>query len=295
MSKYFLIYNPHGGLKKGKKILEKVLPIFHSSLIKLTILKTEYSGHAFDYAKALEFKGYDGICAIGGDGTMHEIINGMLKREDKKKLPIGLITGGTGNSFMHDMKCLDPIDAAKKIILGNKKPIDVFKVKSNEKTFYSFNLVGWGVPADSNILAEKLRWLGGLRYSVSGIIEVLKAKKRISKLIYDKKEYNDDFTFIMACNTIHVGKGMKMAPKAKINDGKIDLIIVRKVSRLKLLLLFPKLFNGTHIQSPLVEYKQVNEFSIIPKSKNRLNIDGEMKGQTPVNVKVYSNKIEVFN
>jgi diacylglycerol kinase (ATP) len=295
MKNLFMIYNPHGGLKKGKSILKKIKPLFALAKIELTILETEYSGHAYDFAKTLSFNQHDGICVIGGDGTMHEIINGMLNREDNKKIPIGLITGGTGNSFMHDMNCLDPIKAAKKIIAGKIRAIDLAKVDADGEIFYSFNLVGWGVPTDSNILAEKLRWFGGLRYNISAVIEVLKGKKRISKLICDGEEYEDDFIFIIGCNTIHVGKGMKMAPKAKVDDGKIDLIIVRKVNRFRILLLFPKLFNGTHIESPFVEYKQVKEFSIIPKIKNGLNIDGEMKGFTPTHVKMKTKKISVYN
>lgn len=295
MSKLFLIYNPHGGLKKGKYILKKIKPLFEKAEKELTILESEYSGHAYDYANTLKFQGYDGLCVIGGDGTMHEVINGMLSRKDNDRIPIGLITGGTGNSFMHDMKCVDPVKAAKKIIEGNIRAIDVAKVIANKKVYYSFNLIGWGVPTDSNFLAEKLRWMGGLRYSVSAIFEVLKGKKRIAKLMFDGKEIESDFTFIIGCNTIHVGKGMKMAPKAIVDDGKLDLIIVKKVNRFKLLLLFPKLFNGTHIESPLVEYMQVNKFSIIPKTKNGLNIDGEMKGFTPAHVKINEEKINIFN
>ena len=84
----------------------------------------------------------DGLCAIGGDGTMHEIINGMLKGRIKKLLPIGLITGGTGNSFMHDLNCLDPVLAAKKIVKNSLRPIDIAEVKYGEKNkiIYSFNI-----------------------------------------------------------------------------------------------------------------------------------------------------------
>ena len=115
MKNLYMIVNPHGGLKRGLNILKKVKPIFKESDIKLHIKETEYANHAFEYSNTLDFKNMDGLCAIGGDGTMHEIINGMLKRDDKKTLPIGLITGGTGNSFMHDLNCLDPVLAAKKL------------------------------------------------------------------------------------------------------------------------------------------------------------------------------------
>jgi len=294
MKKFYLVVNPHGGLKKGIKILNKVQPIFEKGRSELTILETEYAGHARDYANELDFTGYDGFCAIGGDGTMHEVINGMLKRNDGRKLPIGLVTGGTGNSFMHDLDCLDPENAVKRILTGRLRPIDIAKVDANGEIIYGFNIVGWGMPTDINILAEKMRWLGEQRYNVASIIEVMKGKQRLAKLIVDNNIVVGDFGFILGCNTIHTGKGMKMAPMAQLNDGLIDLIIARKASRLKLLLLFPKLFSGAHVGDPLVEYRQVNQFSIIPQEDNLLNIDGEMIGSTPIHVTVEQGLVNVL-
>jgi diacylglycerol kinase family enzyme len=87
---------------------------------------------------------------------------------------------------------------------------------------------------------------------------------------------------------------MKMAPKAQLDDGLVDIIIVPKVNRFSLLKLFPKLFTGEHINSPELQYKQVNSFSIIPKENNKLNIDGELLGTTPDNVKVLQKEIEIL-
>jgi YegS/Rv2252/BmrU family lipid kinase len=237
---------------------------------------------------------YDGFCCIGGDGTMHEAINGLLKRKDKKRFPLGLITGGTGNSFMCDMNCQDPIDATKRILSGNRRFIDVLECNSNGDVYYAFNLVGWGMPTDINNLAEKMRWLGTQRYNVATLIEVMRNSKRFAELKVNGESITDDFAFIIACNTIHVGKGMKMAPKAQLDDGLVDVIIVPKVNRFSLLKLFPKLFTGEHINSPELQYKQVNSFSIIPKENNKLNIDGELLGTTPVNVRVLQKEIEIL-
>ena len=294
MKKFYMVVNPHGGLKKGLGILEKVQPIFEENDCELTILKTEYAGHGKDYAYEVDFTNYDGFCAIGGDGTMHEIINGMLNRPDKRQLPIGLVTGGTGNSFMHDLDCLEPENAAKRILTGRERPIDIAKVDANGDTLYAFNIVGWGMPTDINILAEKMRWLGEQRYNVASILEVLRGKRRLAKLIIDGNTVVGDYGFILGCNTIHTGKGMMMAPLAQLNDGLIDLIIARKAGRLKLLSLFPKLFKGAHVGDPLVDYHQVKEFSIVPKEDNILNIDGEMLGSTPINVKIKKGLINVL-
>ena len=294
MKKYYLLVNPKGGHKKGLEIYEKVKHVFSSSDTNIEVLHTEYAGHAFDFANTLDFVGYDGLCAIGGDGTMYEIINGMLKREDKQKIPIGLITGGTGNSFMYDVDCLDPVDAAKRIVQHNLRPLDIAKVNANGDLFYSFNIIGWGLATDAGKLAEKLRWLGGIRYDVASIIEVLKGKDRIATLKLDKEVIKENFIFIIGCNTIHTGKAMKMAPLAQLNDGKIDLIIVRKTSRINLLKLFPKLFSGDHIKSPLVEYRQVENFSISLEETNDLTIDGEIIGTTPLNVQMIPKMVNVL-
>ena len=294
MKKYYLLVNPKGGHKRGLEIYEKVKHIFSSAGTNITVLHTEYAGHAFDFANTLDFVGYDGLCAIGGDGTMYELINGMLKRDDNHKIPIGLITGGTGNSFMYDVDCLDPIDAAKRIVQHNLRPLDIAKVNANGELFYSFNIIGWGLATDAGKLAEKLRWLGGVRYDVASIIEVLKGKDRIATLTLDEEVIKENFIFIIGCNTIHTGKAMKMAPLAQLNDGKIDLIIVRKTSRINLLKLFPKLFSGDHIKSPLVEYRQVQNFSISLEETNDLTIDGEIIGTTPLNVQMIPKMVNVL-
>ena len=294
MRKYYLTVNPYGGGKKGPKILKDVLPLFEQKNIELNIIETEYAGHNRDLANQLNMDGYDGFCCIGGDGTLNEVINGLLTRKDRLKFPIGLITGGTGNSFMHDLDCLDPIEAANKIISDKRRFIDVFSCNTDGKTFYGFNILGWGIPTDANILADKLRWMGPQRYNFASIIEVLRHKKRFARVIIDNNSIGADFAFIIGCNTIHTGKGMRMAPLARLNDGLIDLIIVRKVSRFKLLKLFPKVFSGKHIGDPGVDYRQVKQFKIMAEDKSQLNLDGEVLGSTPVEVKILPKEVEIL-
>ena len=294
MRKYYLTVNPYGGGKKGPKILKDVLPLFEQKNIELNIIETEYAGHNRDLANQLNMDGYDGFCCIGGDGTLNEVINGLLTRKDRLKFPIGLITGGTGNSFMHDLDCLDPIEAANKIISDKRRFIDVFSCNTDGKNFYGFNILGWGIPTDANILADKLRWMGPQRYNFASIIEVLRHKKRFARVIIDNNSIGADFAFIIGCNTIHTGKGMRMAPLARLNDGLIDLIIVRKVSRFKLLKLFPKVFSGKHIGDPGVDYRQVKQFKIMSEDKSQLNLDGEVLGSTPVEVKILPKEVEIL-
>ena len=294
MKKYYLTVNPFGGGKKGPKILKKVLPLFEENKIELKIIETEYAGHNKDLAKDVDMNGYDGFCCIGGDGTLNEVVNGMMTRNDSRKFPIGLITGGTGNSFMHDVNCLDPIVASRRIIEGKSRKIDIFSCDANGQIFYGFNIMGWGIPTEANVLADKLRCMGSQRYNFASIVEVIRHKKRFARVTIDGSSIAADFAFIIGCNTIHTGKGMQMAPLARLSDGLIDLIIVRKVPRIKLLKLFPKIFSGRHIGDPAVDYRQVKEFSIIPEENKQLNIDGEVVGSTPALVKVLPSEIEIL-
>ena len=293
MKKMLIITNPYSGKKQGQSILNNIINVLEH--IPHRVIVSDYKNHPYDIANNIDLDLFQGICVIGGDGTMHEVINGMLNRQDKKQIPLGLIPGGTGNSFMHDMECLNPIDAAKKIIQLKNQKIDLIKITTNKEIVFSFNVAGWGIPPDINILAEKMRWLGMQRYNIASLIEIMKLKKRNCQLIINDKTTLDDYSFVLCCNTIHTGKGMKIAPKAKLDDGFMDVIAVKKTNRLQLLNLFPKIFSGNHINHPIVKYHQVKSISIKPDINSDLIIDGEIIGETPCEMKIVSDAIEIFN
>ena len=293
--KFIITVNPHGGKKLGPRLLNRVKPLFEAKGIELFVVETTFAGHAKELANQLNITEYDGFIGIGGDGTLHEIINGMLSRHDGRKIPIGIIPGGSGNSYMHDLQLTDPLKAAKAIINGKTRALDTAKVEVNHIIKYSNNMIGWGLVTDVGNQAEHFRWLGTNRYTILSVVEVLRHKSRPATLIMDDKKIEDEFTFIIACNSIHVGKGMKMAPKARLDDGLIDLIVIRSgVSRTRLLQVLPKLFDGSHINVPELEYYQTSQFSLIPETDEILNIDGEIMGSTPIQVNVIPKAFEMF-
>ena len=135
MKNIFLIVNPKSGTKDYNIVLKLVINEFEKDGIEYTLNKTEYSGHAIDLVRSCDVSKYDSVCAVGGDGTLYEVLNGMLTRDDNMKIPIGLIPGGTGNSFMKTIDCLDPIDAINKILSNVPMSIDVMKVNSSDKKY----------------------------------------------------------------------------------------------------------------------------------------------------------------
>ncbi|MCM2372763.1 diacylglycerol/lipid kinase family protein [Aporhodopirellula aestuarii] len=293
---FCLIVNPHGGRKKGLHLLSEIQPIFDTAGIKLEVIVTEFAGHAREIAKQKDLVGYDGMIVIGGDGTMHEILNGLFTREDQQTIPIGLIPGGSGNSLIVDLELTDPVDAAKAIVDEHIRKFDVVEITTNGRTVYSFNIIGWGLVTDVGIRAEKWRWLGPARYTIVSLLKVLRGTQaRSAQLILDGKEIADEFTFVMVCNTRYTG-AMKIAPQAKLDDGLLDVIVLRHgASRLKLLSLFNRIYDGTHVEDPVVEYYTASQISLTSNQADPLNIDGELTGTTPFDIEVRPRAIEMFD
>jgi len=109
VKKLYLIYNPHGGRKMCQKMAQEcVIPLWEKAGVEVTVLETEYAGHARDFAKTCDFTNYDGICIMGGDGSINEVVNGMFMRKDKKSYPIRCFTW-RHREFLHgrfwNMEC----------------------------------------------------------------------------------------------------------------------------------------------------------------------------------------------
>ena len=100
MIKVLLITNPKSGIRSYEDSLNIVISKFKKYDIEYTLSKTEYAGHAVDLVKKTDLKQYDSVCAMGGDGTLFEVLNGMLSRSENERIPISIIPSGTGNSFM---------------------------------------------------------------------------------------------------------------------------------------------------------------------------------------------------
>ena len=140
-----------------------------------------------------------------------------------------------------------------------------------------------------------MRWLGSARYTVASLIKILSNPTIKAKVIANGKEVNAEFCFLFACNTRYTGKAMKMAPMASLTDGKIDFLIVKKVSRLALLGLFPKVFSGKHMDSPLLQYIQTSHLKIETEKPEIVNIDGEIKGNTSLEILMHPRKLKIIS
>jgi sphingosine kinase len=271
-----------------------VKPIFAAAGATLDVRTTTHAGHAMELAGSLNLDGCDGFCVVGGDGTIHEAVGGLLRRDDGVSVPLGVLPGGTGNSMLAHLQSRDPQVAARRIISGNTQPLDAVRVTQGSDVTYCVNIIGWGAAVDINQAAERMRLLGPPRYAAAAIMQILRAKKRQARLVLDDEVLDDRFLLVVACNTRFTGAGMELAPHAEIGDGRLDVVFVRRASRRQMLRLFNGVFDGSHMSLPCVEHRQVRSFSIEPHGVDSLNLDGEIKGKTPVSATVMPAALRIF-
>jgi YegS/Rv2252/BmrU family lipid kinase len=292
--RFAVVVNPRGGTQRGLAVLEQVRPVFASAGAELDVHVTEYAGHTTEIGKNLDLDCRDGLCLIGGDGTIHESVAGLMQRAEPVAIPLGFIPAGTGNTLHRDVECREPLAAAQRIVAGRTRPLDVARVSTREGLVYCVNIIGWGAIADINRTAERLRILGPSRYAFAALLHILRRKRRHARLVLDGQAFEDDFHFIIACNTKTTGSGMILAPRAEIGDGKIDVVALRSTSRWQLLKVFRKVFDGSHLSLPRVSCHQVRSFMIDCERPEPLDLDGEIKGSAPLSVEIMPAALRVF-
>jgi YegS/Rv2252/BmrU family lipid kinase len=292
-NRYVVIVNPASGRQRGRQVLEKVRPQFEAAGATLDIRFCEAPRHGYQIASELDFSAYDGCCVIGGDGTVHEVVNGLLRRAEAVP-PLGLIPAGSGNTLHLHQGTHDPTEAVRKILAGNSCPLDVARVTTGNVIVYCVNIVGWGAVVDINRRAERLRWLGPMRYGLAALSFICWPRRRLARLILDDQVCEGDFLFAVGCNTAFTGNGMRLAPRADLHDGQLDVVVVRQATRWQLLKLFKQVFDGSHLALPCVEYHQVRRFAVEMDTQAPLNLDGEAVGSAPFAAKMLPSALRIF-
>lgn len=253
---------------------------------QLTVVTTNGTGHATRIAAESDLQNFHCIAAIGGDGTIHEIINGLMQRPTPARTPIAIVPAGTGNALALQYQLHSVNDAAHKILHGQPTPLDIIQVTQQQHTTYCINIAGWGAATDINITAEKLRWLGRSRYSLAALLQILHPPIRTASITIDQHCLTGPFLFAVICNTRFAGHRMLLAPDARCDDGRLDLLLLRPTSRWNLLRVFHGIADGSHRNLPGIEYHQAQSVTIHTNSPDPLNLDGEISGCSPITANV---------
>lgn len=256
-----------------------------------------YSEKVGDFERQFEKQqswDFDAIIVFGGDGTLHEIVNAM-QQQNVFHLPVLLFPCGSGNAFNHDLQCLAFKKALEALLKFQVVEVNLMEIGQGSRKIMAFNMMGWGLVSDINKVAEKLRWIGDSRYTLASLWVLLKNPSKSIQITVQDESRQLEGSFVLIMNNQHTGKGMRMAPLAKLNDDLLDVLIVKKASFWNLLFLFPSVYSGKHIHSKLLEYVHADKISINDKEKSRLIIDGEQKGNAPFNVSISNHKLKILS
>lgn len=293
--KILLVYNPHAAHKRSQKILPEVEAKFNQSDIEFDLRLTDYPEHATEIVKECPFKQYDGIVAAGGDGTLFEVINGYYQNPSKKRIPLGILPIGTGNAFARDLN-LDQSQWQKAIdVIQKNKPrkVDVGKYTTHGQEYYFLNILGLGFVADVGETARKIKFLGNIAYTYGVFWQMIFLKTHTLKLEIDGRTMERENIFVEISNTRYTSNFL-MAPDAEIDDGLLDVTLLGKMTRRRMIQCFPKIFTGEHVFFDEVETFKVKHLSISTNTPKVLTPDGELVGITPVEVECLYRDIEVF-
>jgi diacylglycerol kinase family enzyme len=250
----------------------------------LDIKLTEYRGHAKNLIQTIDLSLYTSIIAVGGDGLIHEIVNGMLQDSQKKfKLPIGVISSGSGNALAQYVcskisKKLTPENCAYIALKGQAEDFDITKIcYETGKVIYSFLSLSWGFIADVDIESDVFRCCGVIRYDLYAVWRLLVLRRYTGMLMWDGEEsgrHEGNFVYFWSCNIPYVAEDMKVAPLAHENDGFNDLLIVGNVSKLALCRLLLTQASGKHISNPNLKHFKSTSWTLKPDT-GIFSIDGD--------------------
>ena len=277
-----LIHNPVSGSARGGVLLKKVQAVLALKGVEVEPVPTERAGHAAELARRLAGK-HRTLLVLGGDGTLSEAANGVLALPLAKRPTLGFLPGGTGNDFLRDFGILSIEDAARAIGGGKAVAVDAVDVRWDGGSHYSINVLGCGLAAKAGArFGKSFRWLGKKGYDVASAIEIATMKACQTKLTLDGKAIEGDFPLVMACNSVHTGGAMPMAPDADPCDGLLDVLTVQDIGKLEILgLLATKLRKGRHVESPKVTIRRAAKVRVEPRDPSPLLLDGEILGTTP--------------
>lgn len=192
--KFLVLINPVSGPGRARQIYDsKVAPVLRFANVETDVKVMDHANHAMEIVSEIPLGVYDCVVAVGGDGSLYEIVQGLMKRADWNEAirqPIGIIPGGSGNGLAHSIAHQSeekgkPVNAAFILAKGLPHDLDITSVRNDKDTTYSFLSLEWASIADVDIGSEKLRMLGGLRFTVAFINQlVLKRPEYPGKIWY---------------------------------------------------------------------------------------------------------------
>ena len=295
--RWALIANPVSGRGQGRRKASKLERILSRSDVKVDLLWTTRSGEAEWLAADSVRKGIDGILVCGGDGTVHEAVNGLLSTTERsEQVPLGIVPAGRCNDLA---ACLglpsDPAQIAEVVNAGRVRQIDLGRVGGRYYTTVA--TLGFDSAVSEYVASGRVPAFltGTAAYLYTALVQMLQYRDVPVRIRNDSLDFEGRVFLAATGNTSIYGGQMKIAPTAVVDDGMLDLCLVRSVSRLEVLKMVPRIFNGGHVHHPAVSLHRVRRLSIESREPLWLWADGERVAQTPATIEVVPKALSILS
>lgn len=290
-----LIANPKSGSGAVRKTMPELRRLLDEHELDHEVHLTTGPGHATELARTIVQGGGRYIAAVGGDGTVHEVVNGLLDADGQPiaaDIVLAVVRAGSGGDFARTFGLDRPVERlVRRHLTGTATmPLDVGHVTyikdGREESCFFVNIaeVGWG--ADVVRRAAKLpRFVGRVRYLISALAAVRAANPQQVALVLEKTTANIGMVELVVANGQFFGGGMKVAPRALPDDGLFNVLAFTG-GKAQVFTLTPKLFQGEHLPNPRIAEWQSSTASVAPEEPMLVEADGEVLGTTPASFTV---------
>jgi diacylglycerol kinase (ATP) len=277
---FLAVVNPAAGGGRCGKLWGPALEKLRGQGLTLEVEETRTAGEGARLARAAYARGVRRFLAVGGDGTVYEIVNGLFPEAASGEPPtLAFLPLGTGNSFLRDFSDHGAEHAQRALLEGRTRSCDVVQLIHAQGVLYYINLLSLGFAADVAVLRDRrFRALGPLGYLLGVFIRVVWLRHQSFPLRVEGDEEVDrrPCLFLSFNNSKFTGGTMMIAPQADTADGLIEYIRWGPIGRLGLLWTLPRLYDGTHIRHRLAERRGVRRIDFHLEAPVDLMVDGEV-------------------
>lgn len=286
-----IICNPSAGKEKARELLPTAISNLKEVYDEVYVRETKQEGDAVVFAQDACVEQYDAVISMGGDGTVSETINGLA--EQRHRPAFGLIPLGTVNDFARALSIpLDPEEAACVVSSQRTKAADIGKI--NNQFFMNVLAVGAVAEATYNVSVKQKTLLGPLAYLIEGGKALVKKTPFKLTVEHDSGKWQGESYLMVAALTNSVGGFNTVAPDARINDGKIHVLIIKDLSLPNIMKIVPSLLWGELKKHDQVEYFQTSFLDVSSDEELAVNIDGDEGVPLPFRAQILNQHLNVI-
>lgn len=289
-----LIINPNAGSAQKQSMLQRAVESYED----IVCWRTAEAGEGIEMARRAREEGYECVAAVGGDGTINEIVNGLMQDDGPEDVVLGVIPMGTGNDLANTLALPeDPRDALAFLRNGREIRLDLFEAQAEGRTVYGINAAagGFSGQVDEQLSTEMKKTWGPLAFLLGAARALPTLREYDTRLsLDDGPEQAMDALNVIVANGRTAAGGNRVAPLANPCDGLLDVVIVKWSTPAELAEVGTRLVTGNYLESPRVVHHHVRRVKVSSEPGMWFNVDGELFTKEPVNFTVRPGAIRVI-